>query len=60
MQASPTTVPAPTAASKKDYKGFVAGVFSGIAKLSGKSMKLRGSTLWLSQAKSCFLFLALS
>ena len=22
---------------KKDYKGFVAGVFSGIAKLSGKS-----------------------
>ena len=29
--------PAPSPAPKKsDYKGFVAGVFSGIAKLSGK------------------------
>ena len=27
---------APTAASKSNYKGFVAGVFSGIAKLSGE------------------------
>lgn len=26
----------PAATSKKNYKGFVAGVFSGIAKLSGK------------------------
>jgi hypothetical protein len=26
---------APVAASKSNYKGFVAGVFSGIAKLSG-------------------------
>ena len=25
-----------TSASKRDYKGFVAGVFSGIAKLTGK------------------------
>jgi len=50
VQASPTSAPAPSAASKKDYKGFVAGVFSGIAKLSGKSMKLRGDSLCLSQA----------
>lgn len=28
---------APAAASKSNYKGFVAGVFSGIAKLSGES-----------------------
>lgn len=28
--------PAPAPSSKKDYKGFVAGVFSGIAKLSGE------------------------
>lgn len=27
---------APVATNKKDYKGFVAGVFSGITKLSGK------------------------
>jgi hypothetical protein len=27
---------APAAASKSNYKGFVAGVFSGIAKLSGE------------------------
>jgi hypothetical protein len=27
---------APVAASKSNYKGFVAGVFSGIAKLSGE------------------------
>lgn len=33
---APTPAPAPTAGSKKDYKGFVAGVFSGITKLSGK------------------------
>jgi solute carrier family 25 carnitine/acylcarnitine transporter 20/29 len=33
------TAAAPVAStgSKRDYKGFVAGVFSGIAKLSGKS-----------------------
>lgn len=29
--------PPPTSGSKKNYKGFVAGVFSGIAKLSGMS-----------------------
>lgn len=29
--------PPPTSESKKNYKGFVAGVFSGIAKLSGMS-----------------------
>jgi hypothetical protein len=34
VQDLPTAVP--TATSKKDYKGFVAGVFSGITKLSGK------------------------
>ena len=28
---------APAAANKSNYKGFVAGVFSGIAKLSGES-----------------------
>lgn len=28
--------PPPTADSKRNYKGFVAGVFSGIAKLSGE------------------------
>ena len=27
----------PVTSSKRDYKGFVAGVFSGIAKLSGMS-----------------------
>lgn len=30
---------APAAASKSNYKGFVAGVFSGIAKLSGESVR---------------------
>lgn len=29
---------APKAQSKENYKGFVAGVFSGIAKLSGMSL----------------------
>jgi solute carrier family 25 carnitine/acylcarnitine transporter 20/29 len=38
---SKTTAAAPAAStgSKRDYKGFVAGVFSGIAKLSGKSLR---------------------
>lgn len=30
--------------SSKNYKGFVAGVFSGIAKLSGKSLTLVNTT----------------
>ena len=34
---------APAAASKSNYKGFVAGVFSGIAKLSGESEIAPGS-----------------
>lgn len=42
---------APAAASKSNYKGFVAGVFSGIAKLSGEFcrrvpfLKVLGSTV---------------
>ena len=32
----------PAATSKKNYKGFVAGVFSGIAKLSGELIKILG------------------
>lgn len=31
------SAPPPASESKKNYKGFVAGVFSGIAKLSGMS-----------------------
>lgn len=33
---APASAPAPAPSSKRDYKGFVAGVFSGIAKLSGE------------------------
>lgn len=33
---TPAPTPAPVGKSKKDYKGFVGGVFSGIAKLSGE------------------------
>jgi solute carrier family 25 carnitine/acylcarnitine transporter 20/29 len=32
---------AQSGSSKSNYKGFVAGVFSGIAKLSGKSLRSR-------------------
>lgn len=35
-QAAAATKPARKAEPVKNYKGFVAGVFSGIAKLSGK------------------------
>jgi hypothetical protein len=34
----PTAASAPATSTKKDYKGFVGGIFSGIAKLSGKSI----------------------
>jgi hypothetical protein len=36
---SGSTATAPVAASKSNYKGFVAGVFSGIAKLSGEFLQ---------------------
>lgn len=38
----------PAQTSKKDYKGFVAGVFSGITKLSGKFLGLNGRQLLFS------------
>lgn len=41
IAAAPASASAPTPALKKDnknYKGFVAGVFSGIAKLSGTAL----------------------
>ena len=38
QKATVSSAPAPPiVTSKNDYKGFVAGVFSGIAKLSGES-----------------------
>jgi len=37
LASAPAPAPAPTPKSKKDYKGFISGIFSGIAKLSGKS-----------------------
>lgn len=36
LEPAPAPTPAPVEKSKKDYRGFVGGVFSGIAKLSGK------------------------
>jgi hypothetical protein len=36
LQKDDATPPKVAAAPKRDYKGFVAGVFSGVAKLSGE------------------------
>lgn len=45
--ASATATAIPKTESGQNYKGFVAGVFSGVAKLTGESRNIYDNRLWL-------------